>query len=72
MATSLSLLWGLINALQLITHFPFCEIEQPDNVDMSVLKIYELVNFDLIPTDWAENYVNEQVGAADKTEEMLE
>ena len=65
LAGSLSLLWGLINSLQLVTHFPFCNVIFPDNAKMYYGIMYEIGNFDMIPTDGLEDYLDEQVGEAD-------
>lgn len=51
LASSLSLLWGLLNALQLVTHFPMINVKFPENADMYFGIMYDLASFDLIPTD---------------------
>lgn len=42
LAGSLSLLWGLINALQLLTHFPFFNVIYPENAKMYYTALYDL------------------------------
>ena len=44
-------------------------MEYPANSQAFLFKLYELANFDLIPTDWAEDYIDEQVGEADQSEQ---
>ena len=58
LAGSLSLLWGLINSLQLVTHFPLCNVIFPENAKMYYGIMYEIGNFDLIPTDDIEDYLD--------------
>ena len=62
LASSLSLLWGLINALQLLTHFPFLNIHWPSNANSYYGALYELANLDMIPTDAIEERFDEEVG----------
>lgn len=42
MAGSLSLLWGLINALQLLTHFPFFNVLFAENARTYHQALYDL------------------------------
>ena len=51
LAGSLSLLWGLINSLQLVTHFPLINVIFPTNAKTYFGVMFEIANFDLIPTD---------------------
>ena len=51
-AASLSLLWGLINGLQIVTFLLFFNIPIPANVLIVNEVLYEVANFDLIPLDW--------------------
>ena len=48
LAGSLSLLWGLFNSLQLVTHFPLCNVKFPDNAITYFMMIFEIANFDLV------------------------
>ena len=68
LASSLSLLWGLINSMQLVTHFPMLNYRWPYSASIIFGQLYELATFDLIPTDWAEDKISEEVGLADKSE----
>lgn len=69
LASSLSLLWGLINALQLLTHFPFFNIRWPNNANTYYGALYELANLDMIPTDDIEEKLNERIGANEEEED---
>ena len=68
LAGSLSLLWGLINSLQLVTHFPLTNLIFPTNAKTYFGVMFEIANFDLIPTDELEDIVDEEVGEADQSE----
>ena len=59
LGSSLSLLWGLINSLQLVTHFPLANVPYPDNAAIYFGALLELASFDLIPTDWAEDKIDD-------------
>ena len=48
---SLSILWGLINALQMIVHMPFLNIIIPVNAKLVYDMLYEMATFDIIPTE---------------------
>ena len=62
------MLWGLINSLQLVTHFPLANAPYPDNAAIYFGALLELASFDLIPTDWAEDEIDDKVGDANKSE----
>ena len=62
LASSLSLLWGLINSMQLVTHFPLLNYRWPYSASIIFGQLYELATLDLIPTDWAEDKISEEVG----------
>jgi len=68
LAGSLSLLWGLINALQLLTHFPMVNVKWPENAMTYYSALYELANLDLVPTDMLEEKLNEEVGIDEEYE----
>ena len=54
---SLSILWGLINALQMIVHMPFLNIIIPVNAKLVYDMLYEMATFDIIPTEAFYQYV---------------
>ena len=68
LVASLSLLWGLINSLQLVTHFPLINYIFPPNAKTYFGIMFEIGNFDIIPTDQIEGIVNDEVGEADLSE----
>lgn len=68
LASSLSLVWGLINSMQLVTHFPFLNYRWPYSSGIIFGELYELATLDLIPTDYAEEMIVEKVGQNDKSE----
>ena len=45
------MLWGMINALQIIAHLPFFNVTLPYNVVMMVSFILEVANFNVVPAD---------------------
>lgn len=51
LATSLSLIWSLINTLQLQTHFQLLNIRFPVNASVWHSILYELASFDIIPSE---------------------
>ena len=59
LASSLSLLWGLINAAQLVIHFPMLNYRWQNSSAIIFRQLYELATLDLIPTDWAEDMISE-------------
>ena len=51
LAGSLSLLWGLINALQLTTHFPLVNIVYPMNAAIWYDALFGLASLDIVSTE---------------------
>ena len=51
LASSLSLLWGLINSLQLVAHFPLLNVDIPVNAQIYFEVMLEVATFDLVPTE---------------------
>jgi len=51
MSGSLSLLWGMINALQIISHLPYFNVYMPANAQIFYTFMNNISNFDVIPTD---------------------
>ena len=51
LASSLSLLWGLVNSLQIVAFFMLLNIQFPMNATIWYRTTYEMANLDLIPTE---------------------
>jgi len=51
LAGSLSLLWGLINAMQFVTNFPLLNVAYPENAKMWYDCMSQIASFSVIPTD---------------------
>ena len=51
MQVSLSLLWGMINCLQLFVHLPLLNISFPPNANMFMTKLIDVASFDMFPMD---------------------
>ena len=51
LSTSLNLIWGLINALQIIVFMPMLNVYFPANAFSLTMKLLELAQFDLLPSD---------------------
>ena len=52
MAGSLQLLWGMINALQLIVHLPLFQIAFPYNAQFFFSTLIDLTKFQIVPVDF--------------------
>ena len=72
LASSLSLLWGLIHALQLVTHLPLLNVRFPDTTKVYYEAMLQIATLDLIPTDELESLVDSEVGEADRSEENFD
>jgi hypothetical protein len=48
---SLSLMWGMINCLQLFVHLPLLNIQFPPNANLFMRKLIDVASFDIFPTD---------------------
>ena len=62
---SLSLLWGLINGLQVVVYLMLFNIPIPANVLILNSVFYEIATFDLIPLDWLTDYIDDTFGHLD-------
>lgn len=51
LASSLAVLWGLLNSLQLIVHLPLFAISIPENVKRYYVVLYDLATFDIVPSE---------------------
>lgn len=45
------MLWGMINAIQIIAHLPYFNLNMPQNVILFFGMVLEIANFDVLPTD---------------------
>ena len=54
MKGSLQYLWGMINALQIVFHFPAFALSFPANSKMFYSTLITITKFDVIPEDWVE------------------
>lgn len=52
LSTSLYLLWGMINGLQIIGHLPMFNVFMPANAEAFFGALLNLSDFKVIPTDW--------------------
>ena len=51
LAASMQLLWGMINALQIMVHYPLLNLRFPANADLILSSFMSIASFDIIPTD---------------------
>ena len=65
LAGSLSLLWGLINALQFVTHFPFLNVTFPVFAKCWYNALLQIANFSVLPTDKIKKALEDVIGDAD-------
>ena len=56
---SLSMVWGLINGLQIVSYFMLFNITIPGNIFAVNNILYKLATFDLIPLDWLTDYLDD-------------
>ena len=66
---SVTLLWGLVNSLQIVAHFPLLNVIIPGSAKDMYLMIYEIVTFDLLPMDEIQEYMEEYLGEYDNSDE---
>ena len=64
MSSSLAVLWGLINSLQIVVHFPPLVVQYPENADLVTEMLYQLSSLNLIPEEFTD-YVLEMVMGSD-------
>ena len=48
---AMNLLWGLLHAMQIVSHFPLINIMMPKNAGMLFQVITQIATFDMIPTE---------------------
>ena len=68
---SLSLLWGLINSLQIVAYFPLLVIDFPDNALMSSGTLLDLARFDMIPLDLLNEPIEELFGVKENPSQVV-
>lgn len=71
-AGSLSLLWGLLNSLQLLTYFPLMNVILPENAKIYFDVMFEVSNFDMIPMEYFEDAIVQEVGEDDLGDEIFD
>ena len=69
MSGSLAVLWGLINSLQIVAHFPLLVIIYPENAQIYSGILLELARFDLIPYDLLVEPTEELLGIQENEEQ---
>jgi len=56
---SLTLIWGMINQMQIILHFPLIDLPYPPNIIIFIGKLMKIANFEVVETnDWLEQAFN--------------
>ena len=48
---TLNYLWGMINSLQIVAHFPMINVLMPANCQVVFMIIVKIATFDIIPVD---------------------
>ena len=62
---SLSMLWGLVNGIQIIAYFMLLNLAIPANVLLVKEVLYEIATFDLIPLDFVTDFLDNHIGEYD-------
>ena len=52
LSSSLSLLWGMVNTLQLIVHMPLINIGIPGNASYFLQILITIANFEILPSEY--------------------
>ena len=55
-------LWGLVNSLQIVTHFPLISVMMPSNAYHLLLMIVEISDFQLIPVEETIEHMEDRLG----------
>ena len=59
MLASLTLIWSMINQMQIILHFPLIDLPYPPNIIIFIGKLMKIANFEVVETnDWLEQAFN--------------
>ena len=66
---SLVVLWGLINTLQVVAHFPLLVVNVPMNAKVYNDMLLDLATFNFIPKEQINEKVREVLGLDDEEEE---
>ena len=70
--SSMSLIWGLINYLQILTYLPLINVAMPANAYMVFLIMLEMASFDIVPyTDQAVDQIEDNAKIRDDAEYIL-
>ena len=48
---ALNVLWGMVNCLQIIAHYPLINVSMPANCQLLFTIVVKIATFDLIPVD---------------------
>jgi len=73
LSVSQSLIWGLINSLQIVVHFPLTSVVYPANAKLFYSYFISIAAFDFLPTDDINSYLfsfSEEEALADNFEEL--
>ena len=70
LSSSLSLLWGLINTLQIVAHFPLLVISYPENTQIYSDMLLSMASMDLIPEEVTEEILRELLGIEEDEEQI--
>ena len=62
---ALSYLWGLINCLQIVSHFPLINVLMPANCRLLFSILIKMATFDLLPVDGIMEFIAEILTATD-------
>ena len=67
---SLSMVWGLVNGLQIVAYLMLLNIPMTANVLVVDEMFYEIATFDLIPLDWINDFLEETFEDLDNNGEV--
>ena len=71
LSSSLTLLWGLINSLQIVVHFPLLVIKYPENAQIASDMLYQMASLSLIPEDFKNDVLTSIFGESEETDEEM-
>ena len=54
---ALSYLWGLINCLQIVSHFPLINVHMPANCQLLYGMLIKMATFDIVPVDGIMDFI---------------
>ena len=54
---ALSYLWGLINCLQIVSHFPLINVHMPANCQLLYGMLIKAATFDIVPVDGIMDFI---------------